>query len=762
MSEITKLRLWNDPGFTDGAVEVPSYHRLETLPVPDRYIEDTDAIVPSKTRFFNELKIRVPYSEAQFYSYLEMTVEYNGAENPFVYFGFIDSVTLSSDTEDYPLVTIAFHVDMWRTYLKNARFGYGMVRNRPSNGIESVQNLPFRYRQVTEKVPLSFPTVGSESNWLIVCHSVEDPTSHKVETHQLVMPISKTVDDPKYWKLRPSEQTVYRAPSLNEVIEGMFDEELGIPASAISGAFVSAIPPLKVESGTGTNADPYIMLPDSGGTPVIDYNVRHGSGFVDAPVVVSGWLASNGFGRVGDWIATMSDGTERRITIDGMNPPYSGTGPAVVRKYWIEHLGTPSDRMSAIPLYSGNNHNDYGNVSYSHYIFTVDDLIRGITGGSYADLPDGSYIVFDNGLTDAFTLSISDDASVTANVTVSVSANSGAGRVDKVGGSWGSKYVVFSNPSTFTWHLYTPVSEAYYQYREYEHTYNSVKYGAVYSRNQNYWEYEISVPNLKTSERKSWTFTDRDGSPLGVIPWGLMCSTGTARCVVSSTGAYIQFRFNGLDSSAEGVQFTAPLPAVDLASNSWSDYLYSGQRDYDIQSRKLANEISLMQGLVGALGQGATGAMLGGLKESAEWMPTNRSIANSAIFAGLGAGAGAVGAGLNYLVNESFYDRLQGLEDEKHARQIDALILPGSGWDWLFHGRDYMFVALTPDEYSLNRYDEKVRLNGVDVQEPTADCSALIRGTGPLRIENLIVGGDIPADAKQFIKQKLDKGVRLI
>jgi len=65
MSEITKLRLWNDPGFTDGSVEVPKYESIETLPAPTLTLDDT-AINPSKSRFFSELKIKVPFSDAQY------------------------------------------------------------------------------------------------------------------------------------------------------------------------------------------------------------------------------------------------------------------------------------------------------------------------------------------------------------------------------------------------------------------------------------------------------------------------------------------------------------------------------------------------------------------------------------------------------------------------------------------------------------------------------------------------------------------------
>ena len=83
MSTISLLRLWNDPGFTDGCVEVPAYNNLALLPIPDVTIGTAGAepisaeINPSKGRLFSELKLKRAYSDCQNLSYLEMTVEYN-------------------------------------------------------------------------------------------------------------------------------------------------------------------------------------------------------------------------------------------------------------------------------------------------------------------------------------------------------------------------------------------------------------------------------------------------------------------------------------------------------------------------------------------------------------------------------------------------------------------------------------------------------------------------------------------------------------
>ena len=42
------------------------------------------------------------------------------------------------------------------------------------------------------------------------------------------------------------------------------------------------------------------------------------------------------------------------------------------------------------------------------------------------------------------------------------------------------------------------------------------------------------------------------------------------------------------------------------------------------------------------------------------------------------------------------------------------------------------------------------------------DCTALISAGGPLAIENLVVRGPIPAEAKQYIKARFANGVRII
>lgn len=768
MSEITKLRLWNDPGFTDGAVEVPSYDNLAVLPTPNRTIEDTDAIVPSKTRFFNELKIRVPYSEAQFYSYLEMTVEYNGAEHPFVYFGFIDSVTLSSDTEDYPLVTVAFHVDMWRTYLKNARFGSGLVTRRPRGQNDPIQNVTARYRKVSDRV---FPLVnenmiGGGAYWAIINYTREDTENETAVSRVVVVPVAKTPSTRYYMKLSAND-TRYQVPTLEQWILGEYDEIFELSPKSISSVFLSPIPPLRLNSGTGTVDDPFVVVgPAPSPTPTV---VTYDGPAINHPVGVTYNWETNP--RV-----DMSNG-------DNITQTQWANTPVRSCIWAYSHYTRPSLELNVtlkgVIQDSGGNVllENAENTSNQITAMPIDEYIRGILGDTvFNTLANGDKIQFSNiyGLYSSGSVVQTFRSELVSNyrrdaffdwvVTVGASVPVSSELVFN-NGTFGSYWVVVDNPPQLSRVTLTTYSQATTtaEYGIEHKQYDGTDYAYLYTKTDRFAEYSASLSSeIATSDTEQFVITDLDGSIVASLPWGLKVRDYTFRCVISATSAYVQFRFDGLNSSAEGLQVSIPLPTLDITSNSWSDYLYSGQRDFDISQRKIARDRALVEGLGGALSQGATGAMLGGLRESAEWMPTTRSIGNASLFGVLGAGAGVAGSLINYASAGYFNDKVQNATDLLQAKQIDAIITPGGGCDWLYYGRPYQVRAIVPDEYSLERFENDVALNGLKVSEPVADCTSLIRGTGPLTIENLIVGGNIPADAKQFIKQKLDKGVRLI
>ena len=143
--------------------------------------------------------------------------------------------------------------------------------------------------------------------------------------------------------------------------------------------------------------------------------------------------------------------------------------------------------------------------------------------------------------------------------------------------------------------------------------------------------------------------------------------------------------------------------------------------------------------------------------------PSRRaSIAHASAFGALGVTAGVASALIEYAATRYYNDRLQQTEDIRQAKQFDSIVTPGSGWDWLWHGRQCGFVSLVPDDYSLSRFADAVTLEGLEVSEPRVDCTSLINAGGALAIENLVVKGPIPAEAKQYIKARFANGVRII
>ena len=77
-------------GFIDGAVEIPALSAADPIN-PDITLTPTDPIVPSKDRFFSEIKIKAHYSELLAVSYMRVSFDLKdsyGTDVPHVFFFF--------------------------------------------------------------------------------------------------------------------------------------------------------------------------------------------------------------------------------------------------------------------------------------------------------------------------------------------------------------------------------------------------------------------------------------------------------------------------------------------------------------------------------------------------------------------------------------------------------------------------------------------------------------------------------------------------
>lgn len=241
-----------------------------------------------------------------------------------------------------------------------------------------------------------------------------------------------------------------------------------------------------------------------------------------------------------------------------------------------------------------------------------------------------------------------------------------------------------------------------------------------------------------------------------------------SRLVLSTTSAYLQFRFTEREKAhAEGLCVTVPCNAVEITENSWSSYVYSGQRDYDRSMKEYQARASAIESALSGLGFGASLGAGEGTKAAAG-LGVKAAVGTAAGAAGVGmlafGAAQAIGSGLTYVIQEGFLNpELQGLQDRMHARQSDGLLLPGAGFDFMMHGSKCITMApFRIDDYSADIFDNDQELYGSHVQEARESCQSLIEAGGPMAIIGLDVGGDIPTAARNFMRQFFAKGVRLI
>ena len=121
--------------------------------------------------------------------------------------------------------------------------------------------------------------------------------------------------------------------------------------------------------------------------------------------------------------------------------------------------------------------------------------------------------------------------------------------------------------------------------------------------------------------------------------------------------------------------------------------------------------------------------------------------------------------GVNYLLGENFNKQLQEATDKLYANQKNGIALSGGSKTKLLLSNSYypMLIREEPDPVSKAELIADLSINGYDTDIPVPDVSTFMSGTtGPYRIVNLTVTGPIPPQAKQYIKDKLESGIRIV
>ena len=295
-------------------------------------------------------------------------------------------------------------------------------------------------------------------------------------------------------------------------------------------------------------------------------------------------------------------------------------------------------------------------------------------------------------------------------------------------------------------------------------------------------EFLFTPDGITANDVISYAITGMQGEVVGMLPYGVTITGARVSVDCGASGGYLHVAFessivpDGTDelggyamnagpkfAGSAGLAFTVPLISVPVTSNALSSYVYSGQRDYDIENARISKDQALVNGLTGVVTGGASGGIAGAM------------IKSSAATAGIGALAGAAVsagmAGVQYAVQGWIDDRLQDAKDTLYSNQTANVLIPGGSRYYVIHSQltgqknlhGACIVALEMDEISAGEYADDVILNGYETQIPSLDVTPFVTAGGPLRIENMYIGGeDVPYRAIAAIKDMFLRGVYII
>ena len=261
--------------------------------------------------------------------------------------------------------------------------------------------------------------------------------------------------------------------------------------------------------------------------------------------------------------------------------------------------------------------------------------------------------------------------------------------------------------------------------------------------------YTASFTGITATETDRYVLAGMQGEKLLDLPYGMYINGANLQLYNEPDGPYIEVTFrDGSLGNLEGCTVNVPLPTLPVNSNAWSSYVYSGKRDYDIEMRTITSNTNAWRN---AGGGGAQGAMMG---------------AFGPMGLALGVAGGTAGGMISYGV-EMLYtnDEEQKQEDRLAANQPSSLILSSGSLQAAYRGYGLRLWKLTPDSYTLTQITNTRNNSGISVDEILASCETIVKTTLPTgyySIKNLIISGNAPKEAKDYIKKKFDAGVRLL
>ena len=287
---------------------------------------------------------------------------------------------------------------------------------------------------------------------------------------------------------------------------------------------------------------------------------------------------------------------------------------------------------------------------------------------------------------------------------------------------------------------------------------------------------DSSTDGAKADDITDYIVTDFTGNIQATLPYGINFKKALLRHSLGVNGAYLDVNItngaNGFNdysdatkgaktflNSLTGFRVSIPLPRLTMTEDQYSEYIVSGQRDYDLENTRVQREQTAVRGLTGIGMSTAGGAVSGAMIGSAP------GAVAGAVIGGVGSVAGT---GINYLMDEHYSDRLQRAREHLYANQRNGVILSGDNNDFLLTTvamgakSGPMLVKMMSDSTSELEYNNDVTWNGYECDFSTGSLSTYITAGGPVQATNLVVTGNAPPQAKQAIKIMLENGIRIV
>lgn len=270
-----------------------------------------------------------------------------------------------------------------------------------------------------------------------------------------------------------------------------------------------------------------------------------------------------------------------------------------------------------------------------------------------------------------------------------------------------------------------------------------------------------SATKISTNDRKKITVTDPYGGTIISLPWGMEFDNIRAHVDITpnSGNLILAFRDGNSDSDAynKGMLHSIPLLNVPVSSNAFSEYQYSGQREFDITTKRLQQQQVLESGIANATQSAASGAMMGSIGGG-----TGGPIG---AFGGALLGyASAIGSAYSNYGITGKYDRLnQKAVDQLMSKQVSNLLISGGGIGWYNNSDNpgvWRLNVLKRDPSSLAVIDAEQEELGCVTEAYIPDCTTIINGGGGLRIDSLEVVG-VNTSAAKYISSLFSRGIHI-